>query len=432
MNKKLIDKFNGLSQCEQDILLALSMVFTPIGQTRFQQILTLSDYFPAATTNLIAKPLREKLIKLKMIEITDTGWACSREISETLMRNAAKKPVSFTAMVNLLTNSAETIFYDRSHLREIKFLRFYLYQQKTSKFIALLTEFKQKHYNYLISTLDQLFFHNFDADWFNTLPLALRMDVLQKYQETAHLTLPDCKLQYQLMNSCFKETKKHSPVVIHQYVRLHINRGDNQGMDDLLQDDNSTQAYILMGMLRFMQNRNDESLVYFDVAIKQIKKEGRKRNICLGGLPEYFYNLALLRSYTETNLSTLWKQLKFSAKQPGDYFTLARNRLLLGLNVYQASTKASDSRNGLLFQHNNFACDQLVQVLLLYWLGELDKMILSSPNIVKDLNKFVNRRTKTVTFGLQRLVQICWKGYQLPTKQLKKLLANTANPNLIA
>ena len=398
MNKKLIDKFNGLSQGEQDILLALSMVFTPIGQTRFQQILTLSDYFSSATTNLIAKPLREKLIKLKMIEITDTGWTCSREISETLMRKAAKKPVSFNAMVNLLTNSAETIFYDRSHLREIKLLRFYLYQQKTSKFIALLTQFKQKHYNYFISALDQLFFHNFDADWFNTLPPALRMDVLQEYQETAHLTLPDCKLQYQLMNSCFKETKKHSPVVIHQYVRLHINRGDNQGMDDLLQDDNSTQAYILMGMLRFMQNRNDESLVYFDIAIKQIKTEDRKRNICLGGLPEYFYNLALLRSYTETNLSTLRKQLKFSAKQPGDYFTLARNRLLLGLSVYQASTKASDSRNELLFQHNNFACDQLVQVLLLYWLGELDKMILSSPNIVKDLNRFCQQADKNGYF----------------------------------
>ena len=138
MNKALLNNYNKLSQGEQDILLALSIVYTSIGQTRFQQLLKLTGYFLNVITNIVAKPLREKLARLELIEVSDAGWVCSPKISETLMRKAAEKPELFNQMVNPLSSKVVSPFYNLPHLQEIRWLRFYLYQQKVPEFIAQL------------------------------------------------------------------------------------------------------------------------------------------------------------------------------------------------------------------------------------------------------------------------------------------------------
>jgi hypothetical protein len=143
------------------------------------------------------------------------------------------------------------------------------------------------------------------------------MDVLQSYQLVNRLNLVDCSLQYRLMEECFKETKNHSQSTIHNYCEIHLIRGELKGIEALLKDNNSVSGLELMGMLCFLQNRNDESLFFYASALKQLKKETRKRNIILDDFPGYFYHLALLRDRSIENHNLLKKHLEIAIKDKG-------------------------------------------------------------------------------------------------------------------
>ncbi|MDP1559602.1 MAG: DEAD/DEAH box helicase [Nitrosomonas sp.] len=400
MKKKLLARYDKLSQDEQDILLALSIIYIPIHQTQLQQLLTKSGCVSAAARTIVAKPLHEKLAKLGLIDKTHAGWVCAQAISETLIKKAAEKTVIFSQLAPLVVNNTASSFYNSAHLHEIKKLRIYLHQRNEAAFITQLEQFARDHLDFLIKVLDQIFFLDFDIHWFNQLPLAIRMAVLLHYQLSLHLYVHHCTLQYQLMNESFSETKNHSKCVIHQYIELHLIRGDLQGMEALLEGDDTALAYLLMGMLRFLQNRNEESLACFDTAFKRLKKENPKRNICLDGQAGYFFHLALLRSQTTENLLTLRKQLQQAIKQQGshDFFQLAGQRLLKGLDVYQAKARARDNISHLLFQYHAFSYDLLFCALLLHWLGELDEQVKIDPTIIINLNKFCHQADKNNYF----------------------------------
>ena len=389
MNKKLLDRFDKLSQGEQDILLALSIVYAPIGQTRFQQLLRISNCVPVSISNIVGKPLREKLERLELIELTNAGWVCPGTISETLMKMAVEKNLLFEKLAPVVINDTASHFHNMNHLHRIKTLRIHLYQKNEPLFLTHLQQFERDFFEYIVDTFDLLFFRDFNAHWFNTLPLAIRMTVLQNYQLILRLNLADYTLQYHLMNECFNEAKNHSKTVVHHYISLHLIRGDLQGLDALLENDDTTPALELMGMLHFMQNRSEESLPYFDAALKQIKKATRKRNICLQGFSGYFFYLALLRSQTKENLLILRKQLQIAIKQHDwrEGFLLAEQRLLKGLDVYEAKAKATDVNSYELLKHHDLAYDRLFHALLLYWLGETDGIIKKDPSITRNLNK---------------------------------------------
>ncbi len=391
MNKELIAQFDQLLPYEQDILFALSICYAPINQTEFKKLLKKSNYFSGQSCNMIGKSLRDRLASLRLIIVNNnTTWRCSDEISEYLIRKAASKSIFFNKIVAAAEHIVERFSYNQSHLEEIRKLRIYLYQQDETKFAAQLKRIKQGHNEYLIDILERLFFNYFNADWFNTLSANIRMLVLQEYQLMMYLDVKDCTLQYQLMNTCFNETKEHTPAVTHQYIRLRLIRGDIQGLDAILQNDNSATAFILLGMLRFMQNRNDESIEAFNICIKQTKKETRKRNIALSGLGGYFYKLALLRSRTDADLLHLREQLELGCKgvMSQNYFGLAEERLLIGLDVYQAKIKVKDLFATSLFKYRSFVYDQLFFVLLLYWLDEIDKFLKKNISVVQNLNSF--------------------------------------------
>ena len=389
MNKKLLDHFENLSDGEQDILLALSMVYAPVGQTHFQDLLRLSNCVSRTVSNIVGKPLREKLLRLELLEITPMGWVSPRTISETLMKKALAKKALFEKLAPVLINDSIRSHHNVLHLHKIKILRIYLYQQKEKEFIKTLHIFIEQYTEYFIETCDRLFFHEFDPLWFSQIAASIRMDVLQSYQLVYRLNLEDCSLQYRLMEECFKETKNHDQFIILDYCKLHLIRGELKGIEALLKDDNSVSGLELMGMLCFLQNRNDESLFFYAAALKQLKKETRKRNIILGDFPGYFYHLALLRDRSLENHNLLKKYLEIALKHKGhNYLQLSSIRLLKGLEIYQAKAKASDNTSFHLFQQVNFSYDLLFQTLLFYWLDEIKIATQKVPGITKELSSY--------------------------------------------
>ena len=92
MNNKLLTLFNALSSDEQTIMLALSVIYAPIGQTNLQGLLAKSSGFELKTIRSIDRPLREKLQKSELMVITQDGWRCNDDIAEQLMRRAIEEP----------------------------------------------------------------------------------------------------------------------------------------------------------------------------------------------------------------------------------------------------------------------------------------------------------------------------------------------------
>lgn len=91
MNGKLFTFFNALSDDEQLILQALSVIYAPIGQTSFQELLKKSAVFRSSTVATINKTLREKLLSKELIVISPDGWQCHPDIVEPLTRLAIRE-----------------------------------------------------------------------------------------------------------------------------------------------------------------------------------------------------------------------------------------------------------------------------------------------------------------------------------------------------
>ncbi len=376
MEKKLLDRFDKLSTGEQDILLALSVIYNPVGQTRLQNLLKKSGCVQVAVANIIAKPLRCKLEELELIETTSAGWICAREISEPLIKKAVAKPGFLEKLVPVILRDDTYISHHLMHLHYIKLLRIYLYQRKEQLFISCLENFESHFHDKLICTLEDIVFKQFDREWFDALPVGMRLSILQSYQTVKIPTLEDCNFQYQLMNEIVSRQLDNLPrEFVHQHVKIHLLRGDLEGLDDLLEQDDSEQGLILLGVLRFMQNRYEETWLIYETVLNLIKKRTRKRNVFIPSILGHILNLSLLYKQKQDNLITLRKQLKISTKNQvaTSECQLAEARLLIGLDVHEAIKKAQDADCYLLFRYYNFAYDQLLNLLLLYWLGEIER-----------------------------------------------------------
>ena len=73
MNNTLLTRFNALSNNEQQILLALAVIYAPITQSSLQSLLAKASGFDLTTIRLIDKSLREKLQKAAIIGYF-SGW----------------------------------------------------------------------------------------------------------------------------------------------------------------------------------------------------------------------------------------------------------------------------------------------------------------------------------------------------------------------
>ncbi len=391
MKKRLLKHFDALSQDEKVVLYVLSATYIPIAQTRFQQLLSSNECMPKGLSKIIAKPLREKLVNLGLIEVTHLGWKCADSIAEPLIRDAAQQPEFFECLSRLVQNDNPAMPQGFHFEFSTRLLRIHLYQKNEKAFHKEFEKILQTHSEYLIEIYHRFFFQDFDPNWFGLLPLSIQITILLDYQLMQQISLTNLTQQYQLLKSCFSKVASIPKQTLYQYIELRIIRGDVQELEEMLNGDDSVTAHLLMGAIRFLQHRNEEALDYYHIAIKQARKESRKRNIYIAGQIGYFYCLALFQSQTEENLSILRKQLQFIKKNDDIYdgFHFSECRLLIGLDVSQARTQARAQGNYLFFKyHDDAPYDLLCYVLLLYWLGEIDLQIKDDPLIMERLNEF--------------------------------------------
>ncbi len=379
MKKKLLALFDELSSDEQTILLALSVIYVPIGQSNLQGLLAKSSGFELKTIRLIDRPLREKLQKSELMVITQDGWRCNDDIAEQLMRRAVKEPW-FNKLAQLLI--AESSYYPvrMGIFHAIKQLRIFLYQGNESAFAANIEHFHNNYRQAFAVNINRIFFDDYDAAWFTSLPDQIKFLALNYFLRDSRTYLDDVSTYYQQLEHFFGAVKHANPAIVHTLIEQRLLRGNMNDAELWLAGDSSVNGLKLLATLRFLENRNDEAIELFNAALKGLKKNTGKRNISIDGLHGYFFNLALLKSRNPNNLHLLKQQtlitIKLGWQNEGLY--LLNLILLDAVDIYQGKATAEHSAH--LFKSNKLAYERLLQALLLYWVGEIDQMTSNAKN----------------------------------------------------
>jgi len=359
--------FNNLQAPEKDIVMALSVIYAPVSQTNFQNLLSKSGGFDTKTVRLVDKLLKEKLHKSKLIIANNDGWSCHPEVSEALMRNAIEQPW-FKKLAPLLI--ADTGYYPSHRIiacHIVKQLRLFLYQGSVTAFMANIDRLHSSYPEYFAEHINRVFFTDFDEAWFTGLPVPIQYGALKYLVLIDYKSFIETNKAYDLLEQLFGNSKPAFPEIAHTLIEQRLLRGNFQNAESWLADDFSSQGLKLRASICFLQNHNDEAITLFNTALKQLKKETSKRNITLYGLHGYFFSLALLRSQTSENLAYLKKQhLPMTLKKGYDAFYEANALLDKAVDVYQAKLSVEDFIRH--FKSPRYPYEYLFQALIFYWL----------------------------------------------------------------
>ncbi|MCK5353616.1 MAG: hypothetical protein KAJ63_00745, partial [Methyloprofundus sp.] len=369
----LLQKFHKLAEAEQQILLSLAILFSPVGQTRLQEILRALDCVDPRACKLIAKPLREKLLKQGLIEQNQFGWRCATGgISELLMRIALQtQPDLFSRLANFSLSSREYVAQPYQLVDKVRCLRLFLYLGDNERFEQQLREIEDKFYNDVISVFNLLFFSNFDKAWFDSLNSHLKTFVLSRYAHYGVFGLENIGFPLQQLQESIQLGEPSAEASSLALAEYNIILGDTQNIAELIKGDFSVQGLSLKGSLCFIENSNNEALENYAAAIQLIKKQTRKRNVCLPGIHGYFFNLALFKDREPESLSLLRNQLNILAKsKEEDEFENINRRLLEAVNVYQGQVHSLEYTSHIVRAFSR-PYDMLFHALILYWLDSI-------------------------------------------------------------
>jgi len=394
MKKNRLQNFVKLSQEEQDILIALAVIYIPIRQGFFQDLLKNSGCVPVGVANCIGKPLREKLLDLDLIALTKIGWwYCQYDIADILLQKAIDRTEFMKCLENIVTSHTSFMPNEFDYEKTIRLLRIYLYQKKDNDFLLEHKRIRDSNFSHLTRFYQQFFGKNFQLKQFEALPDTMKLEMLLNYLSSEQMWISKNKVLFQSLKKTFLACMNPSKHAVEAYVRLNLLRGDLDGLEKLLIKMEGPVKEALMGTLRFMQNRNDDSIMHFQDSVKLIRKNTGKRNVCLDGYPGYFWELALFRSQTKENLELLRKQLKVSSKQFDNEsgFLSLEFKLLQVLDIYQAKREMDNPDNVLLFHVRGYTSYSLLfHVLMLYWLNKSERIINRNTQAIEDLNRYTH------------------------------------------
>ncbi len=395
MKDKFISFFNALSKDEQQVLLVLAVVYAPIVQSNLQALLKLLACVEPKKLALIDRHLGEKLQQSGVVLVNADGWQCNKKIAEHLMRIAVNEPW-FNKLVQYLI--AQPSYYYPVRLdvfHAIKQLRIFLYQENIAAFSANIDYFYNSYPQHFTEAMNDIFFNEYQSIWFTALPDEIKSTVLKYYLKDSYFYLIDDSFQYKLLESFFGKKRHKNQNIVHVILSERLVRGVFKDAETWLVGDYSYEGLKLLATLRFLENKNDEAIIYFQTALKVLKKESGKRNVVIEGVEGYFYNLALLKSRQLPNLVLLRQQLKVAQKQGSSSPFNGLNLMLLEVvDIYQGRLNIEQSV--FLIIKKTSAYEHLFQGLLLYWLSVLDVLTQG------DNNQFVIK-----------LAEYCQKAHQL-------------------
>lgn len=414
MNAERLANFEKLDNQEQDVLIALSVIYIPIRQGYFQELLKTYDCTPDSAAKIIGKPLREKLLELNLIALTRIGWwYCPYDIADGLLQKAVARPELMQCLEQMVRSHTSYMPDECEYERKVRLLRIFFYQKKERAFLRELAHIRQTDSKHLERFYTQFFSQNFAFEWFATLPETMQLEMLLDHLSMQQLKINNSLQLFQILRQRFFACKKPDRETVERFCAINLLRGDIDGLEKLLEHAESGQLQALSGVLRFLQNRNDTAIAQFVGALGHIKAEnkvkkqagkqtgkqavgkagsGKARSVRIDGYPGYFFNLALFRSQDPAYLELMQKQLRAAIRQhvrDEFAFNLMEIRLLHTLELYQARKSFDHPKNTELFAVTHTTpYGLLFQVLMINWLDKAGDWLKHNAKAVQKLHEY--------------------------------------------
>lgn len=373
LQQRLAEVFPSLSYQEQDVLLVLSVTFTPIGQLNLTNLLKITG-FDISTQKTINRDFQERFKKMGFLRATNEGWQCEPEASNWLIHQAIAKPW-FNKLTQIIIMEREPTYPPKLiYLNQFRKLRLFLYQGNETGFEANIALLYSNSNAYFEEAMMDLFFANFNKTWFMSLPKRIRFAILKYTIWSDYLSFNPNSItnKYklnQLLEESFGTTRPESDEIAHFVLEERLFRGIEKGAKTWLANDNSAKGLQLRALLAVFENSYDDALDLFNEALKLIRK-GNKRNATFGSFYDFIYGLILFRTRTLVNLELLDTYLLLCLKKHADPLLILLHD---ALEVYQG--KKSFHNSTLAHQNaTRLPYANLVQLLLRYWLDETENL----------------------------------------------------------
>jgi hypothetical protein len=265
-------------------------------------------------------------------------------------------------------------YYDRNREPELRELRVALYRGEDKEVLNLL-EIDDRADLLLeyptVKPLIQICTRPLNPQWFDRLPEPIKFHVLAPTLTEAAFHLEDQREAYELMEKYFPSMVSRRRTAGYILAEQRLLRGRVEGVEGFLANDDSARSLALIGWLRFLQARNEESIDCFQAALKAARRQRRKRNLYVKGLPGVFYLLALLRSGKPSHLESALNQVRMYVKVPEpEPFEPVCRILGEGILILQGERRLEQSS---WLQQEPLSLDpylDLFRCLTLHWLGE--------------------------------------------------------------
>jgi len=380
---KLIKSYMELTPVHQAIVHVLSVIFTETSKSTLLKCLrklkvrsSAGNFFTFQALNaFIRQMISDGILKQDDRSLLGCNDMLREPVSRMLLRDGyfneiAKVVREVIPQKETWITGLQPVNYDQL-IREI---RIGLYQKDTNYVKHLLANYfnNSRNVNFFPThPYVNIFKNSFDADWFvENLPDELLVDVLKALLENAeHHLAPINKDAFPLLQHCFKSIKEEfkypAAIVIAEQLIL---KGKISKATQILTNFEGWEALTLKGFLSFLSGKNEESISYYNAALKLLKKTTRKRKIYFKTLPGIFFIFALIRSGINTNLKAAKNYAIIPARDIYDYFHGSYSFLL---NMLEARNGEPDCDESIIsweipsFVTSTF--NDFIKILSLYW-----------------------------------------------------------------
>ena len=327
---QLLARYNTLSDDKKKVLRLFSVVYEPVNQTTMRKIVKALGWQTSRgmpLDEIVDKSFREEMILDGLIVFEKNAMYCHRSIVELLTREAVVndefEPMVQAAEQIVPTTAAKIspVFFHSAQEHygtAFRALRATVYSgamDKVSEQLILMP----RHFRGQAGASDplvEIFANPLDGQWLEGLPDKLRLQVLQTVLVDSAFALRPCTEAFALIERLLPEEENKEWRLC--LVEQRLLRGHLEGIESLLPGEGESEELALSGWHRFIQGDTEGSIALYGDAVKARKKETRKRNLYLSGLPGLFYVLALMRSGDPDHLLLARQQTAMAIKLQWD------------------------------------------------------------------------------------------------------------------